>query len=214
MAAKDVPMLILRGEGEMVREWTLDRAVTTLGRDETNDICLPDRLVSRHHARIYRRGGQCVLEDCKSKNGTFVNGRPVRGMHRLQDGDEIQIAMRFRLFFVDAEATAPLFFPGRAHKGVEIDPGSRRVWVDGHELSPPLSAAQFVLLELLHTHANNVVSRDEIARTVWPDAAGAVSEQAIDALIRRLRDRLAEGNPHHQYIVTLRGHGFMLNNPV
>jgi DNA-binding response OmpR family regulator len=95
---------------------------------------------------------------------------------------------------------------------VEIDPGSRQVWVDGHELSPPLSAAQFALLHLLYTHANNVVSRDEIARTVWPEAAGAVSEQAIDALVRRLRDRLAEGNPHHQYIVTVRGHGFMLDN--
>ena len=40
-----------------------------------------------------------------------------------------------------------------------------------------------------------------------------VSEQAIDALVRRLRDRLAEVDGSHQYIVTVRGHGFKLDNP-
>ena len=40
-----------------------------------------------------------------------------------------------------------------------------------------------------------------------------VSEQAIDALVRRLRDRLAEVDEGHQYIVTVRGHGFRLDNP-
>jgi DNA-binding response OmpR family regulator len=39
-----------------------------------------------------------------------------------------------------------------------------------------------------------------------------VSEQAIDALVRRLRDRLAELDPDHRYVVTVRGHGFRLEN--
>ena len=49
---------------------------------------------------------------------------------------------------------------------------------------------------------------------VWPEALGeGVSEQAIDALVRRLRDRLNEVDPDAQYIVTVRGHGFRLDNP-
>jgi DNA-binding response OmpR family regulator len=40
-----------------------------------------------------------------------------------------------------------------------------------------------------------------------------VSEQAIDALVRRLRDRLAEVDPNGEYIVTVRGHGFRMDNP-
>ncbi len=49
---------------------------------------------------------------------------------------------------------------------------------------------------------------------MWPEAIGeGVSEQAIDALVRRLRDRLAEVDPTFQYIVTVRGHGFRLDNP-
>ena len=37
-------------------------------------------------------------------------------------------------------------------------------------------------------------------------------EQAIDALVRRLRDRIAEIDEEHQYIITVRGHGFRLDN--
>jgi DNA-binding response OmpR family regulator len=59
------------------------------------------------------------------------------------------------------------------------------------------------------------VSRQEVVENVWPESIGAgVSEQAIDALIRRLRDRLDECDPSHSYIVTVRGHGFRLDNPV
>ncbi len=39
-----------------------------------------------------------------------------------------------------------------------------------------------------------------------------VSEQAIDAPVRRLRDRIAELDPEHQSIITVRGHGFRLDN--
>ena len=69
--------------------------------------------------------------------------------------------------------------------------------------------AQYRLLERLVDADGQVVSRDEVVNTVWPEAAGeGVSEQAIDALVRRLRDRLAEVSPENQYIVTVRGHGF------
>jgi DNA-binding response OmpR family regulator len=47
---------------------------------------------------------------------------------------------------------------------------------------------------------------------VWPEAAEeGVSDQAMDALVRRLRERVGELDPDHQYIVTVRGHGFRLD---
>jgi len=86
------------------------------------------------------------------------------------------------------------------------------VWVRGRELTPPLSPSQFRLLELLYEAAGRVVSREEIARYVWPDAyEEGVTEQAIDALVHRLRERLAAVDPDTHYIVTVRGHGFRLN---
>src|SRR5262245_36423186 len=49
-----------------------------LGRSPECALVLPDAGVSRRHARVVRRGEQFLLEDLKSKNGTFVNGVSVR----------------------------------------------------------------------------------------------------------------------------------------
>ena len=60
-----------------------------------------------------------------------------------------------------------------------------------------------------------VYSRDAVVEAVWPeDDRDGISEQAIDALARRLRERLAEVDPDTQYVVTVRGHGFRLENAV
>jgi len=83
----------------------------------------------------------------------------------------------------------------------------------GREMDPPLSLAQYRLLELLHERRGRVVSREEVVSAVWAeDEAEGVSEQAIDALARRLRERIAEVDPDHQYVITVRGHGFRLEH--
>jgi DNA-binding response OmpR family regulator len=211
MVGEETAMLILReGQGAGTR-WVIDRNNMIIGREEGCDIVLPSRQVSRSHARIRRSGGRHILEDLGSKNGTFVNGREWIEPYTLQDGDEIQIALSFKLFFVDAGATVPLFFEGRA--GLRLDKDAKNVWIKEQELDPPLSLAQYRLLELLYDNEGKVCSRDEVVQAVWPDAfEEGVSEQAIDALARRLRERLSELDPDHQYIVTVRGHGFRFDN--
>ncbi len=214
---REVAMLILqRSEGSGGR-WPLENEVTHIGRSPDCEIILPERVVSREHAQIERREDGYYLFDLGSKNGTFVNGEPVGQVgYRLQDGDEIQIALRFRLTFVDAGATAPLTLDtpaAGAAATLHLDDTQRSVHIRDKLLTPPLSAAQYRLLHLLVEADGAVIGRDEIVRTVWPEAEGGVSEQAIDALVRRLRERLAELEPNHQYIVTVRGHGFRLDNP-
>jgi DNA-binding response OmpR family regulator len=213
MEIQDMPMLLAK-EGELAGEnWTLDRDVITIGRGADCDIALPERAVSRLHARIERRNQGFLLIDLGSKNGTHVNGQEIKQPYLLQDGDEVQIAMRVKLAFVGAEATVPLSLEGVTGSGVRIDKGTRRVWVRGQELEPPLSPAQYRLLELLVDADGQVVGRDAVVHTVWPeDVEAGISEQAIDALVRRLRDRLAEIAPDQQYLVTVRGHGFRLDN--
>ncbi len=213
MAQPDRAMLILRQGSTVDQRWVIDKGEVTLGRSPDNDLVFPDREISRHHARICRQGRECIIEDLGSKNGTFVNDERLTRPRVLQDGDEIQIAPRFRLTFVDAEATAPVPYMAMG-LGLRLDPETRKVTVRGQELIPPLSVGQYNFLELLSRQPGRVYSRSEVIAAVWPDALEAgVTDQAIDALVRRIRERLAEVDPHHQYIVTIRGHGFRLEQP-
>ena len=80
------------------REIPLARAtILTIGRDPSNDLVLPDAMVSRRHAVIEHRGGQFFLRDCNSANGSVVNGDRVseRG---LRDGDLVAIGSMRLLF--------------------------------------------------------------------------------------------------------------------
>ncbi len=206
MVQKEKALLILK-EGDEAREWTLGPR-TTLGRDVSSDVHLPDRRVSRLHASVEYTDEGFVLRDHESKNGTWLNGAPVDGPRLLHDGDEVSVASRYKLYFVDAEATAPLLFEGH---GLRIDPETVTVYVGGAALDPPLSGPQFELLRALYEAGGAVVPREEIVGRVYPNAhPGGVSEDAVDALVRRLRHRLAEADPDHAYVVTVRGYGFRL----
>jgi DNA-binding response OmpR family regulator len=156
----DQALLILLKDQEAVQNLILDKPVTTIGRWEDNDVIIPDRWVSRHHAQIRREGTRHIVEDLDSKNGLFVNGRRVTQPVALEDGDRIQIAPHYALDFVDSEATAPLF---QRKEDILIDESACRVWVKGRELDPPLSRAQFALLKALVSSPGHVYSR----RPLW-----------------------------------------------
>ncbi len=211
-ANDEVAMLILQRGGQGSQRWRLDKPQVIIGRLPDCDIILPDRQVSRRHARIFRQGDTYFIEDLGSKNGTWVNGHPLTDVRPLEDGDEIQIALRFKLAFVGSGATAPLEVEAEAPgAGIWVEEETRRVFVNGREITPPLSPSQYKLLSLLWRGRGRVVSREEIVRHVWADAAAdGVTEQAIDALVRRLRERLAEYDPDRVYIITVRGHGYRL----
>lgn len=213
----ELPVLIALGAREAGRRWLLEGESFLIGRGADCDLVVADRQVSRHHARIRREPRGFVVEDLGSRNGTHVNGRLVEGPTLLQDGDVIQVALALELAFVGSEGTLPL---GLGEHGLEppgrlrMDAAAHRVWLSGAELDPPLSPPQYRLLEVLYRDPERVVTREQIVDSVWPGEQGeGISEQAIDALVRRLRERLAEADPEHSYILTVRGLGFRLSNP-
>ncbi len=212
---EEQPLLIIRDQGTGEQwEQPLEEDSLLIGREKDCGLTLTDRQVSRQHAVVFRRGDRYFLRDERSRNGTFLNGDLVTAPRLLQDGDEIGIASRYRIIFVGSEATAPLYRPGPTQRGVYLDRASHRVWVEGVEVDPPLSAAQYELLAFLYERAGSLCTRDEVAQVVWRDeAAHGVTDQAIDALVRRLRERLAEGGSTYPYLETVRGHGLRLNQP-
>ncbi len=211
--ANEGALLVMR-DAEGTHEWPLAASgEVVIGRDPECAVHLADRQVSRRHATIRRAGDGWVLEDHGSKNGTWMNGAPVTANEPagLGDGDEVSIAARYKIFFVDANATAPIVFERR---GLRIDRNTLTVYLNGVVLDPPLSGPQYELLALLKDAGGAMVSRDDIVQHVWPDSdSDGVSEDALDALVRRLRLRLGEIDPDHNFILTVRGYGFRLEEP-
>jgi pSer/pThr/pTyr-binding forkhead associated (FHA) protein len=62
-----------------------------LGRDKGTEIALRDPEVSRRHARFESQDGIVFVEDLKSRNGTFINGRRVTDAIEVRPGDEIDV---------------------------------------------------------------------------------------------------------------------------
>jgi uncharacterized RDD family membrane protein YckC len=93
-----VAKLIINPTASNRRELALSReGILTIGRDPSNDLVLPDAMVSRRHAVIEQRGTHFFLRDCNSANGSVVNGDRVseRG---LRDGDLVAIGSMRLLF--------------------------------------------------------------------------------------------------------------------
>lgn len=68
-----------------------ENATASIGRLETNDICIREQHVSRQHAVISSRDGAFVISDLGSANGVFVNDQRVEEPVSLQSGDAIRL---------------------------------------------------------------------------------------------------------------------------
>jgi DNA-binding winged helix-turn-helix (wHTH) protein len=82
------------------REIGLLRGENLIGRSRDCRVTLDSTRVSRRHARVTVDGDAAMIEDCGSRNGTWVGGTRSLGRVRLRDGDDIVIAglpMRFRV---------------------------------------------------------------------------------------------------------------------
>ncbi len=94
--------LIVNPSSSQKREILLPRTLLSIGRDPSNDLVLPDAMVSRRHAVVEWRGSQFFLRDCNSSNGSLVNGDRV-SEKGLRDGDLVAIGTA-RLLFRDEAA--------------------------------------------------------------------------------------------------------------
>jgi len=174
---------------------------------------LEDQFASRHHAEIRYIDGAYQIYDLNSKNGVVLDSRklPGSGSAWLEDGVEILLASTsFRFHDPGATVTAPSLIAVR-EPSLRVDPTTRQVYVDGTLLDPPLSVKQFDLLWFLYQSRGRVVSKDEIAGAVWPEAQGDVYDANIDRMISRLRSRIEPDSTNEpRFIATIRGYGYQM----
>ncbi len=85
-----------------------------IGRAPDCNLRLRSEDVSRHHCTLRVTGGEVLLLDLGSSNGTYLNGQRVRSQSRLKSGDEIAIGpLRFVVDLGDNEVSLG---------GTEVDP--------------------------------------------------------------------------------------------
>jgi two-component system, NtrC family, sensor kinase len=65
----------------------------TIGRAPGNMVVLPDEKISSHHARLDVNANGVILTDVGSRNGTFVDGKPVHGSRLLPSGVEVALGV-------------------------------------------------------------------------------------------------------------------------
>ena len=93
--------LILSVDGQVLKEHTLSKERTLIGRKPHNDIQIDNLAVSGEHAAIITILNDSFIEDLGSTNGTMVNGKPVK-KHFLQNNDVIEIGKHKLKYFNDA----------------------------------------------------------------------------------------------------------------
>ncbi len=195
------------------QEIELDREVVTVGRAADAGVRLEDQYASRQHAEILHFDSGYQVRDLQSKNGVLIDGQRLApgSTAWLSDGLEVQFAStRYRFYDPAATVTAPSLI-AVSEPGLRIDITTRQVYVDGQPLDPPLSVKQFDLLWFLHQNRGRVVSKDEIAQAVWPEAQGDVYDANIDRMVSRVRSRIEpEREDDPRFIHTMRGYGYKL----
>src|SRR6266702_1141864 len=116
--------LILSMDALILKEITLSKERTTIGRKPHNDIQIDNLAVSGEHAVIVTILQDSFLEDLGSTNGTVVNGQPVK-KHFLQNNDIIELG-KYKLKYVN-EAPAPQAKAADFEKTMVLRPGAAKI---------------------------------------------------------------------------------------
>ncbi|HLZ25919.1 MAG TPA: FHA domain-containing protein [Chloroflexota bacterium] len=199
--------LTLQAAGGESRVFRFENDLLRIGRAQENDVVLNDDRVSRLHASISFADYRYVAQDLHSRNGTFLNGKPLSEPSTLSSGDIVSIA-DYELLFTDPASTA-VGAPARPAAPLVLDDRIAEVRVEGEVVD--LAPKEYTLLRLLLEKNGQLAERDEIVRTVWPEHNGVVSDFNIDNLVARLRPKIERpGSRVHLVAIKKRGYRLLL----
>ncbi|RZL47827.1 MAG: FHA domain-containing protein [Variovorax sp.] len=192
-----MPKMIVSIDGVVIKEVSLVKDRTTLGRRPYNDIVIDNLAISGEHAVLHMIDGSVYLEDLNSTNGTYVNARAVR-RHMLEHNDVVEVGkykIRFlaghQPFVASRPMTAPA--PLQAVAPVPLAPASS----SGVRASAPLGGgvAPAAIRVLSGAGAGRELTLAKVVTTIGRPGV------AVAAVTRRL----------HGYVVAPIDGGTLLN---
>jgi pilus assembly protein CpaF len=99
--------LLLTEKGGETKQLNFEKDEVTVGRVQGNDIVLPKGNVSKRHCRVMLQGGKFSVEDLKSTNGTYINGRKIGDVTPVVGTDKIYVGDFVIRVEVPGESTMP-----------------------------------------------------------------------------------------------------------
>jgi DNA-binding CsgD family transcriptional regulator len=153
-----------------------------LGRSDDNDVVLADDLkVSRRHAELTCRQGKWWLRDCRSRNGTLVNGTAIDSVE-LAEGDRVRLGSYEFVFSaaddplatVDDASAVPPELPSLSKREREI-----LAWVASGATDFQIARALGIEVTTVHSHLDRI--RDKTGRRRRPDLTRLATELGLAA---------------------------------
>lgn len=163
-----MPKMIVSIDGVVIKEVTLTKERTTLGRRPYNDVVIDNLAVSGEHAVLHMTADAVEIEDLGSTNGTYVNARSVK-RQALRNGDMIEVGKYKIRFLQDPDGEnfekTMVVKPGMLPPGVSV---SRPA---------PLAAAplQAVIRVLSGAAAGREVSLQKVVTTIGKPGVAVAS---------------------------------------
>jgi DNA-binding winged helix-turn-helix (wHTH) protein len=215
--ARERPHLLISPSTDAETTWPavpLVASPTCLGRPEPDAVgpaFIDLRLgsVSREHARIWREGGDYVLENWHGRYGVGLFERELGPgqRHELRHGYIFRVpalAEHLRVMFVAGSRETQLW-------PLYVEPALQKAFVFGTQLE--LTPQAFALLRHLYERRNQICPYNEIIDSLWPGmrARGVVEKgRNLDVLLANLRRALAAASGGFTFMQTVRGEGIRL----
>jgi pSer/pThr/pTyr-binding forkhead associated (FHA) protein len=125
-----------------------------VGRDDLNDIVISgDQSISRFHFVISRENNQYLVQDGKSRHGTFLNGNQISDPEPIHDGDVLKVGVSLFWFVIEA-ATGTADSnkgPTQMRAGQDLEfmvPSSDEMTVVGKELDATIALPKVTPIEV------------------------------------------------------------------
>ncbi len=172
--------LILSMDGLVLKEITLTKERTTIGRKPHNDIQIDNLAVSGEHAVIVTILQDSFLEDLGSTNGTVVNGQAVK-KHFLQNNDIVELG-KYKLKYVN-EAPAGQAKAADFEKTMVLRPGAMKAMAPAAPAPAAASAAPpaAVTPAAAAKSFGDTVVNQAAASGAAPGAAGGAAAKPVAA---------------------------------
>lgn len=96
------------------------------------------------------------------------------------------------------------------YKDLTVNTNEAKVYKGGKEVI--LTAMEYRLLLILLNNRGNVLSRNRILENIWDVDGDFVEDNTLTVYIKRLRDKIEEDPANPEYIKTVRGLGYIIEN--